>query len=344
MKPKREIVKAKPEQALDRATPPKLTASDVENLEEVLEHVDARNTKRAYESDWRMFRAFCESRSASALPAHPAVVVAYLTALAKGEIPDRHGKPAPRKISTVERHLATISTMHTRANLASPWHRMEVRVVMQGLRRTIGAPQKSKTAAVDEILYRMVRGLPNDVRRTRNAAILLVGFFGALRRSELVAIDIEHITPGQGLLSVLIPKSKGDQEGKGQRIELIANPSDPSLCPVTIVKRLREEVGSDTGPLFCRMGRDGTHLDRLRPGHVAKIVKAGAERLGLDPKSFAGHSLRSGFATSAKLAGADVLDIRHQTRHKSLEQLSKYIQNVVSAEDHAATKIIRRSR
>jgi integrase len=214
-----------------------------------------------------------------------------------------------------------------------------VRTVMAGIRRVKGAAQKGKDPLSPELLRRMLAGAPDNLRGARDRALLLVGFAGALRRSELVGLRYEDVRiTGEGAV-VTIPKSKTDQEMEGQTVG-IPYGGHVASCPVRAVTTWLEVSGIRNGYLFPAIGRWGREVTR-KPlcGHqVAKIIKGLAERAGLDASALSGHSLRSGLATSAAEGGASERAIMEQTRHRSLKQVRKYIRRGSLFRDNAAAR------
>lgn len=288
----------------------------------------ADNTLRAYRSDWAAFEAFCRGRGVAALPAAPATVAAYAADAA-----------SRLRANTVERRLTAISQAHQLARAENPVEDKLVRTVMAGIRRVKGTAQKGKEPLSPELLMRMLADTPDNLAGSRDRALLLIGFAGALRRSELVAMRREDIRfTGEGVI-VTIPKSKTDPESEGQMIG-IPYGSHPSTCPVRALQAWLDRSGLTDGYLFPAIGRWGEAAG-TKPlcGHqVAKIVKRLAEAAGLDPAAFSGHSLRSGLATSAAERGASERAIMEQTRHRSLKQVRKYIRRGRLFRDNAAAQ------
>jgi site-specific recombinase XerD len=301
----------------------------------------ADNTKKAYASDWAAFSEWCEQNNLSALPALPSTIVMYLAARAKGG----------GKVASLQRYLASISAAHKTAGHASPTHDPVVKRTMQGVRRKLGTKQKQKTAAVADEVALMVEQIEgSSPAAARDRALLLLGFAGAFRRSELVALDIEHVEfvrPGPGGVPggmlVAVERSKTDQEGQGQQLAVVAG-KNPATCPVRAVRALLGQLPNE-GPLFRGLtrpvgaGRLQGWRGRLSDRSVALIVKKHAESAGLDPALYAGHSLRAGFATTAALRGKDLKAIMKQTRHTRIETVLKYIRNADPFEDNATDDI-----
>jgi len=289
-------------------------------------------TWRAYESDWRSFNAWCASVRQLPLPARPNTVALYIGAQAKAGY-------AP---STLGRRLAAIRLMHVGARLPSPHDALEVDEVMRGVRRLWQKPAAQKAPAVDEDIKHMVDVIDaSRLKGLRDRALLLMGFAGALRRSELVALDVEHLSERPEGLSILIARSKTDQEGQGQTIAVPRVPDSP-YCPVRAVEEWLEKAGIETGAVLRRMQQgEVVGQARLTPQSVALVIKELASRVGLDPARYAGHSLRSGFLTSAARNRANIFKMADQSRHKSLDVLREYVRNEERFEDHAAAGLLK---
>jgi integrase len=288
----------------------------------------AANTVQAYRSDWRSFESFCRSRELAALPATPATVAAYAADAA-----------CRLKANTIERHLAAISQAHELAGFPNPVEDKRVRTVMGGIRRAKGTAQKGKEPLSADLLRKMFSGMADDLRSARDRALLLVGFAGAFRRSELVRLRYEDIRFTKEGLVVTIPFSKTDPEGEGQTVG-IPYGSHPETCPVRALERWLGRANITCGYLFPRIGRWGGEVrgERISDHQLAKIIKRLAHAAGLDPSSFSGHSLRSGLATAAAEGGATERSIMDQTRHRSLKQVRKYIRRGSLFRDNAAAR------
>ena len=295
----------------------------------------AGSTWRAYESDWRLFNAWCQSVKRSALPAEPSTVALFLAAEAElGRAP-----------STLGRRLAAIRLMHVGARVAPPHDALEVAEVMRGIRRAWQRPAVQKAPALDADIQRMIDTLDlHTLRGQRDRALLLVGFAGALRRSELVALDVEHLTVRPEGLELRIPRSKTDQEGAGDTVALMRVHDSP-YCPVGALQAWLRKAAIPTGAVFRRLHRGDTlGASRLTAQSVALIIKDLAHHIGLDARRYAGHSLRSGFLTSAARNRASIFKMADQSRHKSLDVLRDYVRNEARFEDHAAEGMLQTPR
>jgi integrase len=274
----------------------------------------AASTLRAYASDWADFLAWCAAHRLEALPASPEAVALYITQLAQ-----------TRRVSTVQRRLAAISQTHQDAGHPTPTDDRLVRKTMSGIRRTHGTAPRRKAPTRTKLLREMVRDLPETPEGARDRALLLVGFAGAFRRSELVALDRADIVFDPDGVRITIRASKTDQEQAGAIVGLPYG-EHPETCPVRALRAWLGCLDDNRPALFRRISRWGTPCrSRLSAQSVALIVKRHATAVGQDPKVFAGHSLRAGMATSAAAGGATERDIMQQTRHRSVEMVRRYI-------------------
>lgn len=284
----------------------------------------AAATRRAYRGDFVKFGMWCRAnRDEEALGASPDTVAAYLAAQASAG-----GKP-----STLARCLAAIGYAHRLAGLPSPAAHEAVRAVMRGIRRTAGATPAQKAPATADRIGAMLQAIPADtLLGQRDRALLLLGFAGAFRRSELVALQVADLAFEPDGVRVLIRRSKADQDGRGQEIAI---PRGTKLRPVAALQTWLAAASITTGPVFRNVSRHGTVGDALTPQVVALVVKRHADAAGLDPAAFAGHSLRSGFLTSAADAGADVLRMMEVSRHRRVETVQGYVRRASLFRGHA---------
>jgi site-specific recombinase XerD len=275
----------------------------------------AFNTRRAYRASWRIFVAWCAEHGVDALPASSSTVVAFLVAQADTV-----------KVSTLEVRLAAIRKAHELAGLPSPTPAVEVVTVMAGIRRRHGTrPTKMVALMVGDVIA-VCRRLEGDLRGHRDRALILLGFAAGLRRSELVGLDVTDISFRPEGMIMNIGQSKTDQIAAGRAIG-IGHGTDGATCPVTAVREWLRAGGISGGALFRGIDRHGrVRAGRLSARSVARIVKRRAALVGLDPGRIAGHSLRSGFASSAAAAGIEERDIARVTGHKSLSVLRGYMQ------------------
>jgi site-specific recombinase XerD len=311
------------------ALPAELTAT-LELAADFAKASKAKATQEAYGSDFRIFEAWCRARGLSALPATAASLCAFLADQAA----------LGKRASTLGRRLAAVRYFHRAAGYETPTGDEKVKAVLSGIRRTIGAAPVRKKAATSDIVLGMVGGKGRSLRELRDRAILLLGFAGAFRRSELVALNAEDIeeTP-EGML-IMLRRSKTDQEGIGRRV---AVGRGEIACPVEALKSWLSAAGIAEGAVFVRIWNKRTQRvtsRRLAARNVAAIVKAGAAKLGFDPSTFGGHSLRAGFVTSAVKRGANLIKITDVTGHRSLEMLKTYSRDAEAFVGHAGAGLL----
>jgi integrase len=269
------------------------TFPGAEKVREFIQASKADNTLRGYRADWGDFCAWSEFRGLCPLPASPDGVAGYIAQCAP------HLKPG-----SIQRRLNAIAEAHKAASLASPTQSAIVRNTMKGIRRTFGTAPVQKAPALTVDVRAMADAAEGGLIGARDQAIVLLGFAGAFRRSELTGLDLEDCAFGRDGLTITLRKSKTDQEALGRKIG-IPYGSNPETCPVRTVQAWLELAAIPGGPLFRSINRHGRiQPNRLSPIDVARIVKKLAERAGLDSAKYEGHSLRAGHATCAAIAGA----------------------------------------
>jgi integrase len=273
----------------------------------------AENTKRAYRAAWEDFTAWCENKGLEPLPAEPRSVGWYLTARAQH-----------LKTSTLQLRLSAISQAHRLGGYELDTRHPYIKEVWAGIRREKGTAKEGKTPILTDDLRAMVRSLPGSLLGLRDRALLLLGFAGAFRRSELVGLDAEDIQQAAEGLVIQLRSSKTDQEGQGT-IKGIPYGFRPETCPVRALQAWLEASGIEEGPIFRSITRHGKIQGRLSGRGLAKMIKRAAKAAGLDPDRFSGHSLRAGFATQAAANGVPEWTIMNQTGHKRRDTLDKYI-------------------
>jgi integrase len=286
-------------------------------------------TLQVYRAAWQTFTAWCEAHGLASLPAVPETVALYLSARAN----------EGRKPATVALDLAAISQAHKVAGHTSSRGAACVREVFAGIRRTLGAAQRRVAPLLPGDLRAVSSALPAGLLGLRDRALLLLGFAGAFRRSELAALEVSDLAFTADGLEALIRRSKTDQEGAGRKIGIPFG-SDPSTCPVRVVKAWLEAAKLEAGPVFREVTRHG-HVEGapLTGRSIARIVKRSAEAAGLDPARFSGHSLRAGLATAAAKAGKSTHAIMRQTGHRSANMVARYVREASLFEDNAASGI-----
>lgn len=281
------------------------------------------NTLKAYKHAMQAFILWGQGKGVATLPAEPGTVAAYMTARMKGGA----------KAASLSVFLAAIRHYHHENGYTSPSEADGVQNVMRGIRRTIGTAPNKKQPATAERVAAMLAHMPHDMTGKRDRALILLGMAGAMRRSELVGLNVEDLAETTSGIDVSIRKSKTDQEGQGH---LIAIPHGESLKPVKAVREWLELAGITSGPLFRPVNKSGrVSSERLSDRSVANIVKAYASKAGMTVADFSGHSLRAGFVTSAADRGADINRIMDQTRHTDPRTVRGYIRRAERYKDHA---------
>jgi site-specific recombinase XerD len=289
------------------------------------------NTRKAYRSDWKHFREYCARVGFESLPSAPSTIAAYLASLAD----------TGRSASTIARRLAAIAYAHKLKGLEPPTTSEAVRAVNRGIRRKIGTAVQRKAPATAAAIGAMLAQIPDTLAGKRDRAILLIGFAGALRRSELVALTVNDIERLEDGLLLHIRRSKSDQEGESYTIPI---PCGTLLRPVEALDRwlsaaqLQSAAAQlqSAAALFPSIAKGGrVNQKALSDKSVAQIVKRYALAAGLDPAIFSGHSLRAGFVTSALEHGADLFKVMDVTRHKRIETLKIYDRRARAFRDHA---------
>jgi integrase len=289
----------------------------------------APRTVEAYRRAWQAFAAWCEAHALSSLPAPVEAVALYLADRAEGG-----HKPA-----TVALDLAAVNAAHKAAGHQSFRESAPVQAVMAGIRRTHGTAQRRAAPMLPGDLRAVSGTLPAGLLGVRDRALLLLGFAGAFRRSELAGLEVGDLAFTAEGLEVALRHSKTDQEGKGER-KGIPYGSDPATCPVRALRAWLDAAHLEAGPLFREVTRHGqVKAAPLAGGSIARIVKRSAQAAGLDSAKFSGHSLRAGLATAAAKAGKTTHAIMRQTGHRSANMVARYIREASLFEDNAASGI-----
>ena len=290
----------------------------------------AAATRKAYRRDWNAFTAWCHESGLCSLPARPEAVAVYVSYMAAEGL----------KPSTIQRATVAISQAHKMAGHESPTTTAPVRETLKGIRRKLGTAQDQKAPVVTSDLRRMLAVTSTNLKGVRDRALLLLGFAGAFRRSEVVALDVNDVEFTEDGLIIMIRKSKTDQEAAGRKIGIPFG-SSPATCPVRALRRWLEAADITSGPIFRPINRWGSISGRRLSGRAAaEVVKEYAVAVGLDPTRFAGHSLRAGFATSAAKAGKSERSIMKQTGHRSVQMVRKYIREGSLFTENAAAGLL----
>ena len=285
--------------------------TDVKSLEietlKNLKNSKANNTLRAYQSDFRDFSIFCTKNGFSFMPTQPKIIALYITHLSKSF-----------KFSTLKRRIASISVIH---KLKGHYLDTKHPIIMEnllGIKRTLGSRQKAKKPILINDLKLIIKVIDED--KIRDKALILVGFAGGFRRSELVNVyfqDIDFVPEG---VKILIRRSKTDQSGEGS-IKAIPYFENQEFCPVIALKNYLNKKISKSDK-----SKKDVKIFEISDKSVALIIKRYAEKAGLDSSKYAGHSLRSGFATTAAEFGAEERNIMAMTGHKTTQMVRRYIQ------------------
>mgnify|MGYP001258766863 CR=1 FL=1 len=292
----------------------------------------ANNTLRAYKSDFKDFGAFCVKHGFKSLPSEPKIVSLYITHLSKNS-----------KISTLRRRLVSISMVHKlKGHYLDTKHPIIVENLM-GIRRVKGSIQIGKKPILINHLKSIINVIDNqnneEIKKLRDKTLILVGFGGGFRRTELISIDHEDLEFVPEGLKIIIKRSKTDQFGEGM-IKGLPYFDNEIYCPVKNLQKWLEISKIKSGPIFRRFSRGLTLTNkRLTDQSVVLLIKEYLNLAGIENKNFAGHSLRSGFATVAAESGADERSIMSMTGHKSTQMVRRYIREANIFKNNALSKI-----
>jgi integrase len=270
----------------------------------------AANTKRAYLSDLDHFGAW-----GGTIPATPSVLASYLAAHADS-----------LTVATLVRRLAAISKVHEARGFSNPVRSALVQATLRGIKRTKAAAQREAKPLLRDDLLSVLDHMGDGVKDIRDRALLLIGFAGGFRRSELVAIVVVDVARFRQGLIIHLRRSKTDQEGHGRKIGIPYGRT--RHCPVAALDTWLALAGTENGPIFRPVDRHGRiRRERLSGEAVSLVIRERLAAAGFDPTGFSGHSLRAGFATSAAQAGVSTLKIRSQTGHASDAMLARYVRD-----------------
>tara|TARA_B100001939_G_scaffold298904_1_gene274108 strand:+ start:263 stop:1216 length:954 start_codon:yes stop_codon:yes gene_type:complete len=297
-----------------------------------LKNSKANNTLRAYKSDFKDFAAFCAKHSLNSLPTEPKIVSLYITHLSKNS-----------KISTLRRRLVSISMVHKlKGHYLDTKHPVIIENLM-GIRRVKGSIQKGKKPLLISNLKLIINVINEqkieEMKKLRDKSIILIGFGGGFRRTELISIDYEDLEFVPEGLKITVKKSKTDQFGEGM-IKGLPYFTNEIYCPVINLKKWLEVSKIKSGPIFTRFSRGSSLTEkRLTDQSVVLLMKQYLNLAGIENKNFAGHSLRSGFATVAAESGADERSIMAMTGHKTTQMVRRYIREANIFKNNALNKI-----
>jgi len=298
-----------------------------------LQSSKAINTVRAYKSDFRDFGLFCAQNGFKSLPSEPKIVSLYLTHLSTKEV----------KLSTLKRRLVSIGVIHKlKGHYLDTKHPIIIENIM-GIRRRKGSIQKGKKPLLINYLKKVINVIDEynneDLKKFRDRSIILMGFSGGFRRNEIVSLnydDLDFVNEG---LKINLKRSKTDQYGEGS-VKGLPYFDNAQYCPVLSLKNWLQVSNINSGPLFRRFSK-GSKLseNRLTDQTVALLIKKYLKLAGIDNKNYSGHSLRSGFATTAAESGAEERSIMAMTGHKSTEMVRRYIKEANIFKNNALNKI-----
>lgn len=293
---------------MNNLTDPSQTS--IETIRHYLEGALSKNTRKAYKNDLDHYHQW-----GGTVPSTPETIAAYLSTHAD-----------KLSIATLSRRLVSISKAHTMRGFFDPVKSDLVRLTFRGIRKVHGKPQAQAAPILKDDLVIMLSHIPDTTKGKRDRALLMMGFCGALRRSELVALKCTDLEFNRQGMILTIPRSKTDQTGQGRKIGIPHGRG--RICPVEAVKVWLSHMGADNGYLFRSVTKGGRISDNhLSDRAVADIIKNYADIAGLDSSKYSGHSLRSGLATSAAQQGVSSWKIRAQTGHKSETMLARYIRD-----------------
>ena len=298
-----------------------------------LQNSKANNTVRAYKSDFKDFELFCLKNGFKSMPSDSKIVSLYLTYLSTKDV----------KMSTLKRRLVAIGVIHRlKGHYLDTKHPSIIENIM-GIKRRKGSIQKGKKPLLINNLKTIINVIDDikddEIKKYRDRTIILIGFSGGFRRNEIVSLDFDDLDFVNEGLKINLKKSKTDQFGEGL-IKALPYFDNPNYCPVKSLQKWLNYSKIDNGPVFRRLNK-GSKLteNRLTDQTVAILIKKYLQSSGIDSKNYSGHSLRSGFATSAAESGAEERSIMAMTGHKSTEMVRRYIKEANLFKNNALNKI-----
>ena len=298
--------------------------TDIKSLEletlKNLKNSKAANTLRAYKADFKDFSAFCSKNGFNSMPTDPKILALYLTHLS-----------ATSKFSTLKRRIASISVIHKMKGHYLDTKHPVIMENLHGIKRVIGSNQKAKKPILINDLKLIIKAINElnqpEKKKIRDKTIILVGFSGGFRRSEIVDINYDDVEFVQEGLKIFVKRSKTDQSGEGM-IKAIPYFDNKLFCPVTNLKKWLDYSNIKSGKIFD-----------ISDKSISLIIKKYTSLAGLDPNKYGGHSLRSGFATSTAESGAEERNIMAMTGHKTTQMVRRYIQEANLFKNNALNKI-----
>ncbi len=311
--------------------------TDLKSLQEEtlknLKSSKALNTVRAYKSDFKDFGLFCIKNGLKNLPTDPKIVSLYLTFLSSKNV----------KVSTIKRRLVSIGVIHKMKGYYLDTKHPAIIENLMGIKRRKGVKQKAKKPLLINDLKQIIDVINKqkdpDIKKLRNKALLLIGFSGGFRRNELVSIDLDDVEFVFEGLKIKLKKSKTDQFSEGFT-KGIPHFENSLYCPVNNLKKWLNISKIKKGPIFTKFSKGSKITNiRLSDQSVALIIKEYLIKSGINSENYSGHSLRSGFATSAAEAGAEERSIMSMTGHKSTDMVRRYIKEANLFKNNALNKI-----
>lgn len=311
---------------------PEALVADVDAARRFAGAAKSDATLRAYASDWRIYEAWCQGHGLDTLPASAEQIAVFIAAEAE----------RGTAVSTLVRRVAAIGYHHKRAGHIAPTARDgagRLAEVLAGIRRELGRPPNRKRATRANVLREMIETREGfTLRPLRNRAILALGMAAALRRSEIVALEVGDLRFVDEGAELFIGKSKTDQERRGATIAI---PDGNRLKPLVHVRAWLEAAGHADGPLFRRLTRHDELMEAsMSDRAIARLVQSAAADVGLDPRMFGGHSLRAGFLTEAARARATIPKMQDVSRHKTVSVLLDYVRSAELFDDHAGSSFL----
>jgi len=311
--------------------------SNIRNLEKEtffnISQSKSPNTIRAYKSDFADFAVFCKSNNLKSMPSDVKSLTIYLTFLFKKK----------QKFSTIKRKLISISQVHKIKGYYIDVKNPLIIENLLGIKRQLGADQKGKKPLSIDHLRQIIEKIDeekiSELKKIRDKAIILLGFAGGFRRSELTNLDVEDVEFVDEGLKIILKKSKTDPFGKGltKAIPFFEN---VKFCPVKNLKLWLEKSCINKGKIFCRLTKSNNiFFKKITDQSIAKLIKHYLNRIGVQNKNFSAHSLRSGFATATAEAGADERSIMNMTGHKSVQMVRRYIKETNLFKNNPLKKI-----
>ena len=311
--------------------------TDIKALQEEtilnLQSSKANNTVRAYKSDFDDFSLFCVQNGFKSLPSEPKIVSLYLTHLSTKDI----------KMSTLKRRLVSIGIIHKLKGYYLDTKHPSIIENIMGIKRRKGSVQKGKKPLLINYLKQIINVIDEDkndeIKTIRDRSIILIGFSGGFRRNEIVSLDYDDLDFVPEGLKITLKRSKTDQFGEGT-LKGLPYFESSQYCPVLSLKKWIKISNINSGPLFRRFSKGSKLTDiRLTDQTVALLIKKYLNLVGIDSKNYSGHSLRSGFATSAAESGAEERNIMAMTGHKSPEMVRRYIKEANIFKNNPLNKI-----